>query len=423
MSTAAITQQFDDRIFGEPDSTDSLSMRQQALERFGKLGLPNRKIETWHYTDLSSLADKGFHFVAPAPDKATLERAGQVLSSLVIGDDRARCVFIDGHLIDSLTELPADVELKVNASSLSGVFDRDQTALASLNAAFANAGVTIRLNGTLPEPVEFVFIGTGQKLAPQVRLAIELAAGAKASINQHFADLPGADESWLNLVTDIALNDNSELTLYRLQTHESAQYQTTLNRVRLGAGAKISAGNVELGGRLVRNEFEIALDGAEADARIFGMSLTNERQHSDMRISVDHRARHTTSRQDYRAIVADSSKAVFNGKVIVRKDAQHIEARQRNDNLLLSSKAEVDTKPELEIYADQVICSHGATVGELSEEHLFYLRTRGIDEQTARGILTTAFANTIVERFEQDDFRERVRAAVHARLPRRIETG
>jgi Fe-S cluster assembly protein SufD len=254
-------------------------------------------------------------------------------------------------------------------------------------------------------------------------MAIELAAGAKASVVQFFVDLPGADDSWLNLVTDITQGDRSELTLYRLQTHESAQYQTTLNRARLGAGAKLNAGNIELGGRLVRDEFEIALDGAEADARIFGLSLTNNRQHSDMRIAIDHRAAHTTSRQDYRAIVADSSKAIFNGKVIVQKDAQHIEARQRNDNLLLSSTAEVDTKPELEIYADQVICSHGATVGELSEEQLFYLRARGIDEQTARGILTTAFADTIVERFDHEDFRERVRAAVHARLPRRIEAG
>lgn len=423
MSTAAIARQFDERFARSGESADSLPKRQRALERFGSLGLPNRKIEAWHYTDLSALANKDFRFAHPAPDEQALERAGQLLTGLDLGDARSRCVFIDGYLIESLTELPSDVALEVGASSFPGSFDRDQTALASLNAAFADAGVTIRINGESSAPVELVFIGTGRKLAPQVRLAIELAAGAKASVAQYFVDLPGAGESWLNLVTDIAQGDNSELTLYRLQTHESEQYQTTLNRVGLGAGARFNAGSVELGGRLVRNEFEIALNGAEADAKIFGMSLTNDRQHSDMRICVDHRARHTTSRQDYRTIVADSSKAVFNGKVIVQQDAQHIEARQRNDNLLLSSQAEVDTKPELEIYADQVICSHGATVGELSEEHLFYLRARGIDEQTARGILTTAFANTIVDRFEQDNFRERVRAAVHARLPRRVKTG
>jgi Fe-S cluster assembly protein SufD len=423
MTTTAITQQFDDRVTQKLDSAGRLSVRQQALERFGELGLPNRKIETWHYTDLSSLADKGFRFVHAAPGKETLARADHLLSSLALGEDRSRCVFIDGYLIESLNQLPSDVSLEVNQSSFPSTFDRDETALASLNAAFADAGVTIRWSGQSSAPIDMVFIGTGQQLAPQVRLAIELAAGTRATVMQHFLDLPDAGESWLNLVTDISQEDNSELTLYRLQTHESAQYHTTLNRVRLGAGAKLMAGNVELGGRLVRNEFEIALNGVEADAKIFGMSLADGRQHSDMRISIDHRAPHTTSRQDYRAIVADSSKAVFNGKVIVQKDAQHIEARQRNDNLLLSSKAEVDTKPELEIYADQVICSHGATVGELNEEHLFYLQARGIDEQTARGILTTAFANTIVDRFEQDDFRERVRAEVHARLPRRVVAG
>jgi Fe-S cluster assembly protein SufD len=423
MSTAAITAQFDEHVGLVPESAESQSIRRRALARFDQLGLPARRIETWHYTDLAPLGARGFRYRAPKPGKKHLERADELLSGLGLPDNRSRGVFVDGHFIESLTEIRDGDGFEAKTTGLPGDYGSNETALASLNTAFGNAAVTIRVNGTSPAPLELVFIGTGQKLAPQVRLRIELAAGAKATVIQQFIDLPDPDESWLNLVTDIDLKEDSELSLYRLQSHEPASYQTTLTRARLDTRARLNAGNVELGGKLVRNEFEIALAGQEADAKVFGLSLTRDRQHSDMRILADHRAAYTTSRQDYRAIATDSSKAIFNGKVIVQKDAQHIEARQRNDNLLLSSSAEIDTKPELEIYADQVVCSHGATVGELSEEHLFYLRARGIAEHTARGILTTAFANTIVERFELEDFRERVREAVHARLPRRIEGG
>jgi Fe-S cluster assembly protein SufD len=154
---------------------------------------------------------------------------------------------------------------------------------------------------------------------------------------------------------------------------------------------------------------------------VYGLALTRAKQHCDMRIDVDHQAPYTTSRQEYRAIADDASRSVFNGKVTVQPDAQHIDAQQRNDNLLLSAKAEIDTKPELEIYADQVICSHGATVGELSDEHLFYLRSRGIDGETARSILTTAFANTILDRISLENFRDQAQDAVTAHLPRRVD--
>jgi len=422
MSTAQITEQFDDLGAELPGSAELDAVRRTALARFSELGLPGRRVETWRYTELSSLADKDFSYVAPVPDSATLERASSLIAALGLMDDRPLSVFIDGHWIQSLSKSQPDSAITIETATPDFSVAATESALASLNTAFAAHSTAIRVSGTASAPLELVFIGTGRRLAPQFRLKIELAAGAKATVIQRFLDLSGSGESWLNQVADIEQGENSELTLYRLQSHQAEQYQTTLNRAALAAGAKLSAGSVELGGALVRNEFDIRLQGQKAHAHVFGMCLTGGHQHSDMQIVIDHQAPYTTSRQDHRAIVADSSHCVFNGKVIVQKDAQHIDARQRSDNLLLSAKAEVDTKPELEIYADQVVCSHGATVGELSEDQLFYLRARGIDAELARGILTTAFANSILDRFELEDFREHVRTAVHTRLPGRIES-
>lgn len=422
MSTAAITREFESRGHELPGSAEHRALRRRALERFDELGLPGRRIETWHYTDLSAFGDKGFEFIA-RPDADSLDRAAGLLAAHEPIGEGSRVIYVDGHRIEALSNVMPDLTVEILPLTIEQGDAGGDTALAALNTAFLTEGARVRVDGRAPTPVELVFVGTGRGLAPQLRLSIELAAGAEATLILRFIDLPGAGEAWLNLVTDLTLGESSKLTLYRLQTHESEQNHTALHRARLAQGAKLAAGNIELGGKLVRNEFEIALEGSGAEARIFGLELTRESQHCDTRILIDHRAADTTSRQDFRAVVADSSRSVFNGKVIVREDAQHIDARQRSDNLLLSPKAEVDTKPELEIYADQVICSHGATVGELDEDQMFYLQARGIDAETARGILTTAFADTILERITHDRFRERARLEVDARLPRSVDIG
>ena len=425
MNTAAITRAFEDRSRELPGSADQHALRRRALERFDKLGLPGRRIETWHYTDLSSFAERGFDFIVPPPDAHAIASAEWLLAARAPIDSGSRFVFVDGHWIESLAAIESDADSGVELRPLpleQADFD-GESALTALNTAFLTEGAELRVHGNIQKPIELLFIGTGRKFATQFRLSIALAAAAEATVLLGFVDIPGSGEGWLNLVTDLSLGESSELTLNRLQAHGDAQDHTSLHRVTLAREAKLTAGSIELGGRLIRNEFEIALEGPRAEAHLFGLELTRQKQHCDTRIEIDHRAESTTSRQDYRAIAADSSRSVFNGKVIVREQAQHIDARQRNDNLLLSRKAEIDTKPELEIYADQVICSHGATVGELDEEHLFYLRARGIDAETARGILTSAFAETILERFEHDGFRELARQEVDSRLPRAIEVG
>lgn len=419
--TAAISSQFEQNLTSLAGAARMEAARREALERFSHLGLPDRRVESWHYTSLESLAGKNLTYHIQSPTAADVERSRDVLSALRLDDALPRLVFIDGHRSDDLSAFghANDHEiLPLGDAPDSLPIDEDHdTALDALNRAFASEGALIRVGASADQPLQIVFIGCRSHLAPQLRLGIRVAAGARAVVEQWFVDVPGAQDSWLNLVAAIDLAENSQLEMRRLQTHASDRVATSLYRVALDSGAHFSAGSVELGGRLVRNEFLIELGGEQATADVFGLSLSRNSQHLDTRIAVDHVAPHTTSRQQHRAIAADASRCVFNGKVTVREDAQHIDARQRNDNLLLSPKAEIDTKPELEIYADQVVCSHGATVGELDENQLFYLRARGIDAGSARAILTTAFAATVLARFGDSAFSAAAGAAVASSLP------
>jgi Fe-S cluster assembly protein SufD len=438
MSTAALSRQLEELSADLPPADETRATREAALARFSAAGFPTRKIETWHYTDLSPLAGKTLALVPPAPEPDLLARAEPLLASLGLPAVAPCLVFIDGRRVAALSR-----EARMPEVALLGLADEPSlllaepgvaadAPLAALNTAFAADGVVVRVGAGLDlayasdeAVVHLVFIGSGRELAPQVRVRIELEAGAAAIVVQHFIDLPEPEidtgtetgVTWLNLVTDVELGADSSLELYRLQTHGTDRYQTSLTRAALARGALLVAGNVELGGKLARNELEVALNGEQARANLFGLAVIGGRQHIDNRWAVDHRAPLTQSHQEYRAIVADRSRSVFNGKVTVREHAQQIDARQRNDNLLLSPQAEVDTKPELEIYADQVACSHGATIGELSEEQMFYLRARGIDESVARGILTVAFAEKIARRFRSEWVRERAGALIRCRLP------
>jgi Fe-S cluster assembly protein SufD len=420
MTMASIADQFERHRAQLADA--ALPVRRRALDRFLAQGLPGRAVEAWRYTDLTAVNERNFAFLDARLDPNTLATLRDALVALGLDADAARLVYVDGLLVEPLSTWSAEPNLAVaplasDPVALLAAERDDATALESLNTALARDGAAIEVTGPLDRPVHLIFASSGDGLAPQLRMRVELARGARASFVQHLIALPGAGESWLNLVTQIALAESSTLEFHRLQRSGPNCYVTAMTRVDQAAESSFVAGNVELGGRLARNDIEIRLDGERATATLFGVAVTRERQHCDTRILVDHRAAHTVSRQDYRALAADRSRSVFNGKVIVRQHAQHIDARQRNDNLLLSPQAEIDTKPELEIYADQVVCSHGATIGDLDDDQLFYLRSRGVDEQSARNILAMAFVTTILDRFESEPIRNQATAAVIASLP------
>ena len=252
-------------------------------------------------------------------------------------------------------------------------------------------------------------------LAPQPRIVIETGEGASLTVVQHFID-GHAGSGWINSVTQVQQAAGSKLVLYRIQRHGPEQAHTSLLAAEVGADAELTVGYVDLGGQLIRNDVDVKLVERGARAELFGLFLVGAGQHIDDHILVDHAAPETRSDEAFRGIIGRRGRGVFNGKVIVRPNAQRIDARQSSDNLLLAEQAEIDTKPEFEIYADDVKCSHGSTVGELDADQLFYLRTRGIDAAKARELLTVAFAATVLERVVDRDLHQHLLQHVTARL-------
>jgi Fe-S cluster assembly protein SufD len=268
-------------------------------------------------------------------------------------------------------------------------------------------------------PIHVVVAGSGRaRVAAQPRIVIEAASGARASVIQHFVDLDDDAAGWTNCVTQIEQAPSSHLELYRFQRHGGAQSHTSLLAANVGVDSSLTVGYFDLGGRLVRNDVQIGLRGTGARTELFGLFVADQGQHVDDHTTIRHAAGQTQSRENFRGVIGNRGRGVFNGKVIVDPGCQRIDAEQRNDNLLLGEQAEVDTKPELEIYANDVKCSHGSTVGDLDAEHLFYLQTRGLGAADARRVLTTAFATTIVDHIRDEGLRAQALERVSAQLAR-----
>jgi Fe-S cluster assembly protein SufD len=272
--------------------------------------------------------------------------------------------------------------------------------MAALNIAFAQNGAHLRVasGAALEAPLHVVFANEAAKRhAVQPQLIIDLAPRASATVVIHLLSEDGTT-SWINLLTHVSLAEAAQLEIQRIQRYGNATLHTELLAAVIGRDARLKSTSLDIGGRLVRNDVHIRLEDPGSSCDLAGLIAAGEGQHIDNHIAVDHVASHSQSTQRYRSIVGDRGRAVFNGKVVVRRDTVGIEAMQSSDNLLLGDSGEVDTKPELEIYADDVKCSHGATIGEIDESEMFYLRTRGIDEPTARGLLTLGFAARTLER-------------------------
>ncbi|HEY8521668.1 MAG TPA: Fe-S cluster assembly protein SufD [Gammaproteobacteria bacterium] len=398
--------------------------RRAALDRFLSVGFPTPRLERWRYTDLKPIEQAELDFAPAPPDAARLAVVRDLLRERGLPDSEPRLVLVDGHYAESLSTAAAATPLRVSPSAAKRAPSRRSAAqpeehpLALLNAAFAGGlALTAPRNKTVETPVHLVLAGSGVAgIAAQPRVVIELEAGAKLTLVAHFVDAAAAGY-WHNAVIEVVQAERSSLTLYRLQEHDRSAFHTSLLRAELAHDASLTAAYVDLGGRLVRNDVDVALAARGARAEVFGVLLASEGQHVDDHLRIDHLAPETTSEETFRAIVDRKGRGVFNGKVVVHRDAQGVDARQRTDSLLLAEQAEVDTKPELEIYADNVKCSHGATVGELDEEHVFYLRSRGLDEAAARALLTFAFARAVLERVRLPALRELLSDRVRARLP------
>jgi Fe-S cluster assembly protein SufD len=427
MVTATLTRELEARHDDLPRSADTARWRAAAAAEFAAAGLPTPRRENWRYTDLKPIAEGSFELFPPVPDGRTVERVAELLRHVGLNAGGPRLVLIDGHYAPGLEVGAADSRFELGSLSEHWTsFERRYPAtiatadhpLATLNLALARQGawLCVPAGVKLTTPVEIVLAAGGApSLAPQPRVVIELGEDAELTVVQHFIDV-GAPASWVNCVTQIDQGPRSRLALYRLQQHGPGQAHTSLLSAELAAHAELGVGYVDLGGALVRNDVAVRLREPGATVELFGLFLAAAGQHVDDHTRIDHVGPETRSDEAFRGIVGSRGRGVFNGKVVVHRDAQRTDARQSNDNLLLGEHAEIDTKPELEIYADDVKCSHGSTVGELDAEQLFYLRSRGLGEAAARELLTTAFAATVLERIREPTLREALGRRVAERL-------
>jgi Fe-S cluster assembly protein SufD len=288
--------------------------------------------------------------------------------------------------------------------------------LAELNTALLLDGLRVRIEGTLEKPIGLLLIdGAADAATSQTYVEIEFAANSAGEVIEYHASL-GATDHYANVIIDITVGDNAAANHVRIQDRDLSHVQTARTVVNVGRDARFSSTGFDLGGGLIRNDIVIDIAHPGAEISFDGLYLADEGQHIDNHTRVDHRAGPATSRQEYRGILNGKCRCVWNGKAIVHQGADGTDADQANHNLLLSEKAEIDAKPELEIYTDDVKCSHGTTVGQLDEASLFYLRTRGLDRQHAKRILTHAFAAGLVSRIPVESSREAVGKLVEARL-------
>lgn len=400
--------------------------RARAFERYALLGLPSPRDEEWKYTSVAALERHAYALATEA--SAGVDEAW--LASLAIPGHQ-QLVFVNGRhqpALSTLGALPQGVVVGSLGEALAARPERFEVWLdaaadhgngfAALNAALwaDGAHVEVAAGCRLAAPLQILHLSTAADLAACPRSLIRLGAGAGAEIVEQHAG-PDATPYFTNACTEIVLERGAALVHDTLQLAGARAHHIADIRVTQAADSRYLSRAFAFGALLSRTELAIRLDGEGCEATLLGLYLADRRQHVDHHTRIDHARPRGTSRQLYKGVLDGAGRAVFNGKVIVHADAQHSDARQANHNLLLSARAEVDTKPQLEIYADDVKCSHGATVGELDAAQTFYLRSRGMDAVAARALLTFAFANEVLAQVDRTELRIRLQQLLKRRLP------
>jgi Fe-S cluster assembly protein SufD len=342
-------------------------------------------------------------------------------------------VFIDGMYSSELSDIPSSpagilvesmakmlkMQPEIIHSTINHVVMGEENAFTTLNTAFLWDGAYINVpNGAvLDKPIQLLFIATDreQAHAAQPRNLIIAGIDSQCKIIESYIGL--AKNPYLtNTVTDIALGENSMIEHIKLQVENSTAYHFGTTRVQVNKASRYTSNVISLGSSIVRNNITARFDAEGGECTFNGLSLSRGTQIIDNHTFIDHAKPHCSSHELYKSILDDESKGVFNGKIFVRKDAQKTDAKQTNKTLLLSDGATMNTKPQLEIFADDVKCTHGATIGQLDDEQIFYLRSRGIDLDAARDILTSAFARDVVDRITIEPFRLHVERMMNDRL-------
>jgi Fe-S cluster assembly protein SufD len=397
-------------------------LRRAAIERFEATGLPTTRDEDWRYTSLAPLEAAPWRLGLDAPPDgvtsdlvATLAVGAPSWSRLVFVNGRhvsalsrigplpagarlgslADAILVDGDLVEAHLAGPARATDPVRAAS---PIARDG-GFAALNTAFWLDGGFLYLpaDAVLQQPLELLFVSAAEAVASHPRNLLLLERGSRASVVASYVTV-GSAGSLTNVTTEALVGAGATLEQYTVQRESARAFHVGRMEVRQERESALSSFTTTFGGRLTRNDVHAVLGGAGATASLHGLHVIGGRQHVDVHTVVDHASPHGRSRQLYKGVLDGSARAVFNGRVVVRPGAQKTDAHQTNKNLLLSDTVEVDSKPQLEIFADDVKCSHGAADGQLAADAIFYLRSRGLSEAAARALLAYGFAAEVIGR-------------------------
>ncbi len=404
--------------------------REDAFARFWELGFPTIHDEDWRFTSVAPIASTGF---MPAPEARVSTEA--IVDFRVPGVVNL-LVFINGHFAaehSQVRSLPKGVKISSLADAIAG--DRDlvepylaryadyrNDAFLALNTAFIGDGafVWIPKGVVLEDPIHIVYVTTAseQPLMSHPRNLIVCGENSQATLLEDYVTVgQGNAPAFTNAVTELIAGEHSVVSHYMLEREDAQSYNVSTLRLQQARSANVASHSVLVGGALVRNNVHPVLAGEGGDCLINGLFIGRGRQHLDNYMLVEHAQPHCSSRQFYNGILDGPSRGVFHGRIIVHKDAQKTDAKQTNRNLLLSDEAQIDTKPQLEIYADDVKCTHGATIGQIDEESLFYMRSRGLPEADARALLLYAFASECLDRMNPSPVRDFIADLVPRYLP------
>jgi Fe-S cluster assembly protein SufD len=405
-------------------------LRTVGLERFVALGFPTPRLEEWKYTNVAPIARVPFRLAAATALSAA---ATQAVAGLRPGTGR-ELVFVNGRYvpalsapgaslrgltIDSLAAVAAREPARVEPHL--GGFDSDESdAFVALNTAFMEDGAVILVDKgvTVDEPIHLLFVSLPTTDGAQFSCPRNLIVAGESSHITVIESYVGATvgQYLTNAVTEVAVGANAGVAHYKVQREDEAAFHVGRVAARQAADSRFNSLSISLGAALARTDIGSVLGAEGGDCRLDGLYMAGGAQHVDHHTTIDHQRPHCSSRELYKGVLDGRATGVFNGKVYVRPDAQKSDAQQMNKNLLLSETAVVNTKPQLEIFADDVKCSHGATIGRLDDDALFYLRARGIDAATARTLLVYAFANELITRVPVESVRTQLDATVRDRL-------
>jgi len=401
-------------------------LRRDAFARFCEVGFPTTHDEDWRFTNVSAIAQTPFRLAR----NGRVRVSRQQLEPYRAAGVACQLVFVNGRFAHELSfpgKLPDGVKVSNLAGEISSnpgtiephlgrYLDICRDAFAALNTAFTEDGAYVHVRrGTLvEEPIYLLFVSTGDD-TPSMnhpRNLVVAEEDSQATFVEEYVSLDGG-AMFCNTVTELVAGDHTVLSHYMIEREHKQAFNISTLRIQQGRSANVVSHSVLLGGALVRNNVHPELAGEGGECLINGLFIGNGHQHLDNYMLVEHASPRCGSRQFYNGILDGHAHGVFHGRIIVHKDAQKTDAKQTNRNLLLSDDAQIDTKPQLEIYADDVKCTHGATIGQIEGDALFYLRSRGIDEVSARKLLLFAFASECLDRMKQGPVRKHVEGLIN----------